>query len=84
MVSISKKVMSIVWLLLICVPQLVFADIVVKGQVKDQKGNPIPDVVISVKGTSKSTVTNNSGQFVIHAPGDDFFFFFSYINYKNM
>jgi iron complex outermembrane recepter protein len=84
MVAISKKVISIVWLLLILVPQLAFADIIVKGQVRNQKNKPIPDVSVSVKGTSKSTVTNDDGQFVIHIPNDNVIVKFSCIGYKDM
>jgi outer membrane receptor protein involved in Fe transport len=83
MVASSKKMMSIVWLLLILVPQLAFADIIVKGQVRNQKGKPIPDVSVTVKGTSKSTVTNEAGQFVIHAPNDNATLVFSCIGYKD-
>jgi TonB-dependent starch-binding outer membrane protein SusC len=84
MVAISKKVISIVWLLLMLVPQLAFADIIVKGQVRNQKNKPIPDVSVSVKGTSKSTVTNDAGQFVIHVPNDNVIVKFSCIGYKDM
>ena len=40
---------------------------VVKGTVKDTKGNPLPGVTVQVKGTSKSTSTSADGNFSINA-----------------
>jgi len=40
---------------------------VVKGTVKDTKGNPLPGVTVQVKGTNKSTSTSVDGNFSINA-----------------
>ena len=43
----------------------------VHGTVKDAKGNPVADATVSVKGTSKSTVTATNGSFSIDAKSGD-------------
>lgn len=43
----------------------------VKGLVSDQQGNPLPGVSVTVKNSGRSTLTNQSGRFVISVdPGD--------------
>ena len=50
----------------------VFNDIVVRGRVMDENSVPLAGVTVSVKGTSKKTITNTDGLFEITAanPGD--------------
>lgn len=50
----------------------VFNDIVVRGRVMDENSVPLAGVTVSVKGTSKKTITNKDGLFEITAanPGD--------------
>lgn len=43
-------------------------NVVAKGKVVDTGGEPLPGVSISIKGTSKGTVTNNDGAFEIEVP----------------
>lgn len=43
----------------------VFADIDVSGRVLDEKGMPVPGVTVSVKGSSRRTVTDKDGTFKI-------------------
>lgn len=40
----------------------------VEGNVKDQKGNPLPGVTIRIKGTSIGTVTDDKGDFKLALP----------------
>lgn len=51
-------------------PAAIFAqDITVKGKVTDQAGGgPLPGVTVTVQGTTKATLTDNSGNFAISAP----------------
>jgi TonB-dependent starch-binding outer membrane protein SusC len=43
----------------------------VRGIVKDGKGNPVPSVTVSVKGTNTSAVTSDDGAFTINAKDGD-------------
>lgn len=49
------------------------------GTVKDEKGNPIPGVVITVKGTTIRTVTDNQGRFKLKVNNVSDILVFSYI-----
>src|SRR6266496_4814327 len=49
----------------------------IRGAVKDGKGNPVPSVTVSVKGTSLSTVTADDGSFSINAKEGDVIVFTS-------
>ncbi|WP_343702335.1 TonB-dependent receptor [Chitinophaga sp.] len=51
--------------------QKAVADVVVKGRVTDDKGQPLPGVTIQVKGTARGVVTNANGEYSIAAPGPD-------------
>lgn len=57
------------------------AERTVNGTVKDQAGQPLPGVSISLKGTSKGTVTDASGGFQLAIPDDAATLVFSYIGY---
>ena len=73
-------------------PQLVFSEVrdvqailqsgFVKGQVVDEKGEPIIGASISVKGTTNGVITDMDGNFTLNvAPGATLVI--SYIGYKN-
>ncbi|WP_315817663.1 TonB-dependent receptor plug domain-containing protein [Paraflavitalea speifideaquila] len=53
----------------------------VKGKVVDENGNPLAGVSVMVKGTSKGTATNGSGEFSIEANEGDILVL-SYIGYR--
>jgi TonB-linked SusC/RagA family outer membrane protein len=53
----------------------------ISGIVKDQKGIPIPGVTITVKGTSRGSVTNLDGEYNIVAP-ENGTLVFSFIGFK--
>ena len=44
------------------------ADIIVKGKVENDKGEPLPGVTIQLKGTAKGVTTNEQGAFEIAVP----------------
>lgn len=44
------------------------ADIVVKGKVTDEQGEPVPGATIQVKGASTGVVTDVDGQYTINVP----------------
>jgi len=45
-----------------------FAQHIIRGTLRSSTGEVLPGITVNVKGTSKSTVTNQSGQFSIDAP----------------
>ncbi len=47
------------------------ADVVVKGTVTDDKGQPVPGVTIQVKGTARGVTSNANGEYSIEVPGPD-------------
>ena len=49
----------------------------VKGSVSDEASNPLPGVTVQVKGSTKSTVTDNAGLYEIAATGADVLVFSS-------
>lgn len=54
---------------------------IVKGTVTDEKGNPLPGVSVSVKGSNRGTIADESGNFSIDAkPGETLEF--SIVGYK--
>jgi TonB-linked SusC/RagA family outer membrane protein len=40
----------------------------VNGKVSDEKGNPLPNITVQVKGTSTGTLTNTDGSFSLEVP----------------
>ncbi len=53
----------------------------IKGQVVDEKGNPIPGVNVIIQGTFNGTVTNENGRYTITASSTDALRF-TFIGYK--
>ena len=54
----------------------------VSGKVSDEKGNPLAGVNVTIKGTSKGTITDNSGQFRLAIPDEKSVLVFSYVGYN--
>ncbi|WP_293742470.1 SusC/RagA family TonB-linked outer membrane protein [uncultured Pedobacter sp.] len=53
------------------------------GVVRDRKtGNPIPSVVVSIRGTKTQTQTDNNGRFKLNMPANAKVLEFRYIGYK--
>lgn len=78
----KKVLLTVCSVLLIFIPQLIFADTVVKGKVQNEKGEPLPGVAVLLKGTSVITVTNDRGDFVLHSSKDEGKLVFSYVGYR--
>ncbi|MGL6268194.1 MAG: carboxypeptidase-like regulatory domain-containing protein, partial [Chitinophagaceae bacterium] len=55
----------------------------VSGTVMDQQGNPLVNASISIKGTSKSTVTDALGIFSIEVPGPKSILIIQYVGYES-
>lgn len=53
----------------------------VTGKVTDPNGAPLSGVTVNIKGTSKSTVTNEQGVFTVMAENDDVLVF-TYVGYE--
>jgi len=54
----------------------------VGGIITDSAGYTLPGATISVKGTSKGTVTDNDGKFTLSVPDDNSVLVVSYLGYK--
>lgn len=51
----------------------------VRGTVADQKGEPIPGVTVTVKGTTRGTITDVDGNFSLSIPADAEVLVFSFV-----
>src|SRR5690554_1314232 len=58
------------------------ADVVVKGQIVDPGGLPLPGVTIRIQGTSVGTVSDSDGNYSISAPVNSVLTF-SFIGFKS-
>jgi TonB-linked SusC/RagA family outer membrane protein len=66
-----RRKLLIVRLLTFCLLLLsasAYAQVEVRGQVKDETGAPLPGAVVAVKGGRKAISTNDNGAFVISVP----------------
>ncbi|HEY4110596.1 TonB-dependent receptor [Puia sp.] len=65
-----KLAIACLWLALCFTSLTVLAqtDITVSGRVKDEKGNPVTGVTVSIKGASGGTSTDADGRFTLHVP----------------
>lgn len=61
-----------------------FDYITVNGTVLDEKGQPLPGVVIKVKGTTRNTSSGNNGRFYISASEENPILILSYVGYKTI
>ncbi|MBA9078706.1 TonB-dependent receptor [Rufibacter quisquiliarum] len=55
----------------------------VKGRVRDSKGEPMPGVTITLKGTTVATSTDGNGNFSLPVPVDQGVLVFSFIGFQN-
>jgi TonB-linked SusC/RagA family outer membrane protein len=59
------------------------APIIIKGTVTDDKGQTLPGVTVSVKGTARKTVTNNTGNFSVEVPDNQAVIVFSMVGFDS-
>ncbi len=57
-------------------------DIIVKGSVSDEKGEKLPGVSVTEKGTTRGTTTNNNGEFSISVNNSKAILVFSFVGYE--
>lgn len=53
----------------------------VSGKVTDENGNPLPGLSVTIKGTTRGTVTDNDGNYIIEVEGPSDVLVFSYVGY---
>lgn len=56
----------------------------ISGKVIDEKGQPLPGVVVKVKGTQVATATDVQGNYKITSPDDNAILVFSFVGYDNV
>lgn len=56
--------------------------VTVTGTVSDESGEPLPGVTIYMKGTTRGTVTDGSGNYTIEVPDPTAVLVFSYVGYE--
>ncbi len=77
-----RKKFTLLMVCILCGISLSMAqNITIKGQVKDQKGLPLPGVSVKVKGTNQGASTADNGSFSIMAP-QNATLEFSFIGFK--
>ena len=59
------------------------ADITIKGTIIDEKGEKLPGVSISVKGTTRGTTTNSNGEYSISVLDNKATLVFSFVGFLN-
>ena len=60
----------------------IFAQSIVKGEIYDNLGNPLPGVAIIVKGTTNGTQTDFDGKYVINIKKADATLVVSYLGFE--
>ncbi|WGQ08417.1 TonB-dependent receptor [Pedobacter gandavensis] len=79
-----RKKFTLFILSLLCTISVSMAqELNVKGEVKDEKGLPLPGVSVKIKGTAKGAMTGNNGKYTLTAPGNATLVF-SFIGYKTI
>ncbi len=74
-----KKFLLCCFPLLICGVLNVFAQTIINGTVKDQRGETLPGVSVKLKGSTVGVNTSSSGQYSITVPADNGVLIFSFI-----
>ncbi|MFT3947042.1 MAG: TonB-dependent receptor [Agriterribacter sp.] len=70
-ILLQKVKQACLTVMILCITATgVFAQsIAVKGKVANDKGEPLPNATVVVKGTKNGTTTNDAGEFSINVPG---------------
>ncbi len=82
----SRPLIRLCMLLILClsVSGIFAQDITVNGTVKDVKGEPLPSVNVTVKGTFTGRVTNEAGQFSIPVNNQSAVLEFTFVGYNKL
>jgi hypothetical protein len=64
-----RKLLLSLTAFLFCIGQLL-AQKVISGKVTDDKGNPVPNASVTVKGSPVGTTTNSEGNYSLTVPAD--------------
>jgi TonB-linked SusC/RagA family outer membrane protein len=64
-------------------PIVVANSIIVNGVVRDEGGQPLPGVNITIKGTTKGTVTDSNGGYIVEVPSPETILVFSFVGYTS-
>lgn len=81
--QMGKRMLSFAGLVLLSV-SFVFAQVAVRGTVKDETGEGIPGASVQVKGTSQGTITDIDGKFSLAAPNKNSVLVVSFIGYTTV
>ena len=80
--KIMRKKLTLLMVCILCsISWSMAQNITIKGQVKDQKGLPLPGVSVKVKGTNQGASTADNGTYTISVP-QNATLEFSFIGYK--
>jgi len=70
---------------IVVIPKVIVAapvpDIIITGQVKDEKGAPLPGVTVKIKGTNTGAQTGADGTYKVSVPGNNAVLVFSFIGF---
>ena len=78
----KEKITPVVFFLVILfLPVLTFAQNQITGKIKDNAGNPLPNVSVLIKNSTRGTATDASGNFAITATPEDVIVF-SFTGYE--
>ena len=70
---------------IVVIPKVIVAapvpDIVITGQVRDEKGAPLPGVTVKIKGTNTGAQTGVDGTYKVSVPGNNAVLVFSFIGF---
>jgi TonB-dependent starch-binding outer membrane protein SusC len=78
----KEKITPVVFFLVILfLPVLTFAQNQITGKIKDNAGNPLPNVSVLIKNSTRGTATDASGNFAIAAAPEDIIVF-SFTGYE--
>lgn len=66
-----RKILSLLAVLVLCSVFAFAQNRVITGQVKDDKGDPVPFASVTIKGTNKGTTTDANGNFRIESKAGD-------------
>lgn len=80
-----RKLVSMTFVLLLCVMQVLAQEKTVTGKVTDEKdGTPLPGVSVLVKGTTIGTTTGADGSYRLSVPTTAKTLVFSFVNYESI